>query len=79
MNLKDFILTVNSLRTEFQKLTFPLLRCFLKELQNIFEPHDYYYLAILQSVTGYLELTLVFACNSALWERFNLYFSRVFG
>ena len=78
MNLQGFILTVNSLRAEFQKLTFPLLRCFLKELQNIFEPHDYYYLAILQSDTKYLELTLVFTCNGALWERFNLYFSRDF-
>ena len=42
MNLKGFILTVNSLRTEFQKLTFPLLRCFFEKLQNIFEAHDYY-------------------------------------
>ena len=32
----------------------------------------------LQSVTKYLRLTLVFTWNSALWEKFNFYFSRVF-
>ena len=32
----------------------------------------------LQSCTKYLRLTLVFMCNSALREKFNSCFSRVF-
>ena len=47
--------------------------CFLVFIKVTFLLHS-----MLQPVTKYLRLTLVFMWSSALWEKFNVCFSRVF-